>query len=458
MEKSNVKKREMFGSRIGAIAAAAGAAVGLGNIWGFPYQAGKNGGSAFMIIYFAAVLFLGIPLMISEFIIGQKGRKNMIGSLNAIAPRSGWKIVGWMGVVASFLILAFYGVIAGWSISYFFKALIGTFNGQSAETIANEFGGFVSGYMPVFWHFIFMAATAYIVIRGIRNGIEKFAKYIMPLLFGILILLALFGIFLKGAGNGLAFLFKPDFSAVSWKTVAIASGAAFFSLGVGIGVMITFGSYLKPKTNLASLATQVSLADTAIAVIAGVAIFPAVFALGFEPTNSSGLAFITVPSVFQAFPGGSVVHYILTLLFFSLLPVAALTSSVATLELVVAYFTEELGWKRTKSSIVIAGVMFLMGIPFALSVGAVPALNVGGMPLIWFVIEALEAFVLPIGGIAFAIFVGWVMKKKDVEELMAVNGETKWYFAPFYTLIKYIIPVVVLVILVYTANEYYHIF
>ncbi|MDA3939692.1 MAG: sodium-dependent transporter [Spirochaetia bacterium] len=458
MAKEGIKKREVFGSKIGAIAAAAGAAVGLGNIWGFPYQAGKNGGSAFIIIYLAAIVFLGIPLMIAEFLIGQKGQKNMIGSFNSIAPKSGWKLVGWMGVVASFLVLGFYGVIAGWSISYFFKALFGSFNGQSADTIAGNFGSFISGYTTVFWHFVFMAGTAIIVIRGIRNGIEKFAKIIMPLLFGILLILALFGISLKGSGAGLAFLFRPDFSVVSWKTVAIACGAAFFSLGVGIGVMITLGSYLKKDTNITKLATQVSLTDSAIAIIAGIAIFPAVFALGFEPTNSSGLVFITVPAVFQAFPGGAIIHYILTLLFFALLPVAALTSSVTTLELVVAYFTEELKWKRIKASIVIAGIMFLIGIPFALSVGAVPALNVGGMPLIFFVIEALEAFILPIGGIAFAIFVGWVMKKNDIQDLMAVNGKTMWYFTPIYTLIKFVIPVVVLIILVFTANEYYHIF
>ncbi|PKN35339.1 MAG: hypothetical protein CVU63_17780, partial [Deltaproteobacteria bacterium HGW-Deltaproteobacteria-20] len=204
------------------------------------------------------------------------------------------------------------------SISQFFKALFGGFNGQSIDTIGESFGAFINGYTPVFWHFVFMLATAIVVIIGVRKGIERLSKFIMPVLFGILVILAVFGLSLKGSGAGLAFLFKPDFSVVSWKTVALACGAAFFSLGVGNGVMVTLGSYMSKGSNLTKTATQVCFTDTLVAVIAGVAIFPAVFALGFEPTRSSGLAFVTVPAVFQAFPGGGVVHYLLTLLFFFL--------------------------------------------------------------------------------------------------------------------------------------------
>ena len=457
MEAIEAGKRESFSSKFGAVMVAAGAAVGLGNIWGFPYQAGKNGGGAFIIIYVVAVLVLGVPLMISEFLIGAKGQKNLVGSLHAASGKSAWKALGWFSIVMCFLVLAFYGVVAGWSISQFFKALFGGFNGQSIDTIGESFGAFINGYTPVFWHFVFMLATAIVVIIGVRKGIERLSKFIMPVLFGILVILAVFGLSLKGSGAGLAFLFKPDFSVVSWKTVALACGAAFFSLGVGNGVMVTLGSYMSKGSNLTKTATQVCFTDTLVAVIAGVAIFPAVFALGFEPTRSSGLAFVTVPAVFQAFPGGGVVHYLLTLLFFFLLPFAALTSSVATLEVVVAAFTEELKMKRVKASILVAAIMFALGIPCALSVGAVPAINIGGVPLVWFLVDAIEAFMLPLGGIAFTVFAGWAIKKKDTQELMAVDGKAQWYFNPLYLLIRYVAPIIVFIILLYTANEYYHI-
>jgi neurotransmitter:Na+ symporter, NSS family len=426
MAETKAKVREVFTSKTGAVLTAAGAAVGLGNIWGFPYVAGKNGGGAFLIIYVLSVLFIGIPLMISEFIIGQKGGKNVIGSMETITPGSKWKLGGWLGVIAAFFILGFYGVVAGWSIANFFKALIGGFNGLDSEAIGGSFGMFIEGVWPVFWHFVFMAATSVIVIFGIKRGIERFARFIMPLLFGILVLLAIYGsVTLKGAGAGWAFLFIPDWSAVSWKTIAIAIGAAFFSLGVGNGVMVTIGSYMEKKSDLGKTALQVSMTDTLVAVIAGIAIFPAVFALGFEPTKSGGLAFVTVPSVLQLLPGGAIIHYIFTLLFFFLLSVAALTSSVTTLELVVAYFTEEKKVKRVKAVTVIAGIMFLIGVPCALSVGAVPAINIGGAPLVWFIVDFLEAFILPLGGIIFTLYVGWAIKKEEVREILSHNGNVR---------------------------------
>ena len=448
--------REVFSSKFGAVLTAAGAAVGLGNIWGFPYVTGRNGGGAFVIIYVASVVLIGIPLMISEFSIGQKGRKNVIGSINAITPNSPWRIGGWLGIVASFFVLGFYGVVAGWSVSNFFKALIGGFHGLDSGAIGGSFGAFIAGYWPVFWHLVFMALTTIIVIAGVRNGIERFARLIMPALAGILVLLAVYGsLTLDGTAAGWAFLFRPDWGAVTWRTVAIAIGAAFFSLGVGNGVMVTIGSYMEKGTNLAKTAFQVSMTDTAVAIIAGIAIFPAVFALGFEPTRSGSLAFVTVPSVLQLFPGGAVVHYVFTLLFFFLLSVAALTSSVTTLELVVAYFTEEKGTKRAPTSVTISGVMFLIGVPCALSVGAVPALKVAGMPFVWFLVDFLEAFVLPLGGIIFTLYAGWAIRKEDLRELLSVGGGTPWYFEPLHTMLRFVIPIAVFIILLYTANEYF---
>lgn len=450
--------REVFSSKFGAVLTAAGAAVGLGNIWGFPYVTGRNGGGAFVIIYVASVVLIGVPLMISEFVIGRKGQKNVIGSINAITPNSPWRIGGWLGLIASFFVLGFYGVVAGWSVASFFKALGGGFHGQDSGAIGGAFGAFVEGYWPVLWHLVFMALTTIIVIRGIRRGIERFARLIMPALFGILVLLAVYGTAaLSGTAEGWAFLFRPDWAAVSWRTIAIAIGAAFFSLGVGNGVMVTIGSYMQKDTDLAKTAFQVSMTDTAVAVIAGIAIFPAVFALGFEPTRSGSLAFVTVPSVLQLFPGGAVVHYVFTLLFFFLLSVAALTSSVTTLELVVAYFTEEKNTRRVPTAVMVSGVMFLIGVPCALSVGAVPALKVAGMPFVWFLVDFLEAFVLPLGGIIFTLYVGWAIKKEELRSILSVGheGRSPWYFESLHVMLRYVIPIAVFVILLYTANEYF---
>lgn len=450
MENQISIKREGFSTKFGAIAAAAGAAVGLGNIWNFPYLTGKNGGGAFIVIYIFCVLLIGLPIMISEFIIGKRGQKNMIGSFKALAPNTKWHWVGWFSVVACFLILGFYGVVAGWSFAHVVKAIGGIFNGLNAEQIGDKFTKHITHPIwPIFWHCIFMGATAGIVIFGIRKGIEKFSKIFMPVLFVLLIILAIRSITLQGASDGLKFIFQPDFSQVSAKTILIALGAAFFSIGVGNGVMVTFGSYLRRDTELGITAFQVSMTDTIIAIIAGIAIFPAVFALGFEPTKSSGLAFITVPAVFQSIPGGVVAHYFFTLVFFILLSIAALTSSVATLEVVVAYFTEEFKVKRRDAALVISGIMFLIGIPCALSIGAVK-INLFGVGFFDFIIFLVEAIFLPVGGLMIVIFVGWRLKKKDIEETLSVNGVKAWYQDSYLLLIRFIVPVVIVAVLVKT--------
>ncbi|MCF4152391.1 sodium-dependent transporter [Dethiosulfovibrio sp. F2B] len=455
MKENTGVARERFGSSLGAIFTAAGAAVGLGNIWGFPYVAGKNGGGVFVIMYLVAVLLIGIPLMISEFVIGREGRKNMIGSLKKLAPGTSWHLGGWLCVVSCFLILGFYGVVAGWSMAHVVKALGGVFVGLGAEEIGKNFGAFINDpYWPVVWHGIFMGATAFVVMGGLRNGIERFAKVVMPLLFVILVVLMVRSLTLDGAQAGLDFLFRPDFSVVRWKTVAIAIGAAFFSIGVGNGVMVTLGSYMDDKDNLAKDAFMVSMTDTAVAVISGLAIFPAVLALGFEPAKSSGLAFVTVPAVLQQLPGGLMVHYVFTVLFFLLLSIAALSSSVTTLEVVVAYFCEDMNVRRPVAVAGVAGAMFAIGIPCALSVGAVN-IKVMGVPLVWFLVDFIEAFLLPLGGIICVLFVGWHLPRKQVEGALSRDETIPWYFEVFYTLIRYIIPVVIFVVLAFTANEYF---
>lgn len=453
MKNQNSLKREGFGTKLGAIAAAAGAAVGLGNIWNFPYMTGKNGGGAFIIIYIVCVVLIGLPIMISEFILGKKGQKNIVGSLKSLAPNSQWHLAGWFCVASCFLILGFYGVIAGWSFAHAAKALSGVFNGLRAEQIGDKFSEHIRNpFWPVFWHFIFMGVTAVIVIAGVRKGIERFSKIFMPMLLFILIILSIRSVTLQGASDGLKFLFNPDFSQVSAMTVLTALGAAFFSIGIGNGVMVTFGSYLKKDTEPGSIALKVTITDTFIAIIAGVAIFPAVFALGFEPTDSSGLAFITVPALFQSMPGGAVSHYFFTLIFFVLLSIAALTSSVATLEVVVAYFTEEFKKKRINAVITISGIMFLIGIPCALSVGAVP-IHFFKIPFFDFIILLVEAIFLPVGGLMVVLFVGWHLKKKEIEETLSIKGRKVWYQDIYLLLARYIIPFFIIAVLIKTLVD-----
>jgi NSS family neurotransmitter:Na+ symporter len=452
-EKMFPQVRDSFGSKFGAIAAAAGAAVGLGNIWNFPYMTGKNGGGAFLLVYVLAIVLIGVPIMISEFVLGKRGQRNIIGSLRSLAPDTRWPWVGWFCVTACFLILGFYGVIAGWSFAHAAKALIGVFNALGVNQMEAHFLRHIAHpFWPVLWHILFMTATAVIVVAGIRRGIERFSKIFMPVLLFILIILALRSVTLNGAAAGLSFLFQPDFSMISAQTILIALGAAFFSLGIGNGVMVTFGSYLKADTQIGGTALKVSITDTLVAIIAGVAIFPAVFALGYEPADSTGLAFITVPSVFQSVPGGALTHYLLTLLFFLLLSIAALTSSVATLEVVVATFTEEFGMDRRRAPFVIAGIMFLIGVPCALSMGAVP-INVLGMAFFDFVILLVEGFFLPVGGLLIVMFVGWRLSRQDVASALASEGKMPWYQSGYLFLIRFVVPVLIVVVLFKTLLD-----
>jgi NSS family neurotransmitter:Na+ symporter len=335
---NSLPERDGFASKFGIIAAAAGSAIGLGNIWKFPYITGIYGGAAFIIVYLICIAIIGAPVMLSEFTIGRRAQKNAIGSFKKLAPGKPWFIAGWMGFLAAFAILSFYGVVAGWALDYIVKAVTNSFAGSDPEAIAGIFTGLISQtWTPIFWQVVFMALTAGVVLGGIKDGIEKYTKILMPMLLVIIVILDIRAVTLPGAGEGVAFLFKPNWSLITSEAILSALGHAFFSLSLGMGTMITYGSYIGKKENLGEVALQVTLADTAIALLAGLAMFPAVFAYGIEPSAGPGLVFITLPNVFQQMPGG----YIFQILFFVLLSVAALTSSVSILEVVVAYFHED---------------------------------------------------------------------------------------------------------------------
>ncbi|MGQ8336516.1 sodium-dependent transporter [Sunxiuqinia sp. A32] len=437
-------KRAEFSSTFGVIAAAAGSAVGLGNIWKFPYITGVYGGAAFLFVYLGFILAIGLPVMLSEFIIGRKSRKNAFGAFKKLAPKSLWQFVGILGVGAAFMILAFYGVVAGWSIEYMFSAAMDGFSDKSPDQLGSMFGTFIeSPLKPVFFQLIFMVLTGAIVIVGIKDGIEKNVKILMPILVVIIIVLDIRAITLPGAKEGLKFLFHPDFSKLTGEGVLSALGHAFFSLSLGMGTLITYGSYIDNKNNLLRTAVQVTTADTMIAILAGVAIFPAVFAFGIEPSSGPGLVFITLPNVFQQMPGG----YIFSILFFLLLTVAALTSSISILEVVVAYFHEELKMKRKVATVFATILIALLGIICSLSMGIFKDYLFFDLNFFDLMDWISANLLLPLGGLFISLFIGWKFGRKKVRAEIEKGGSiSELFLSTFMFLVKIVAPIAIAIV------------
>ena len=433
-------KRENFGSKFGVIAAAAGSAVGLGNIWKFPYEVGNNGGGAFLVFYLIFVFMIGIPVMISEFAIGRNGQRNPVGSFKAIAPKRPWYLVGVIGVGAAFMIFAFYGSVAGWTLEYIFQSVKNGFAGKTPDQLGGMFDDFLANpARPLMWQFIFVVLTASVVIAGVKKGIEKYTKILMPVLVVLIIILIIRSVTLEGAGEGLKFLFKPDFSKITGSVILSALGQAFFSLSLGMGTIITYGSYINKKNNLGVTAVQVSIADTLIAIMAGVAIFPAVFAFGINPSQGEGLVFVTIPNIFQQMAGG----YFFSLMFFMLLAVAALTSTISLLEVIVAYFSEEFKISRKRATVISAVIILILGSLCTLSnQGPLSEFTIFGKT-IWGLLEYTSAdLLLPIGGLFIVLFVGFFMGKKKVMDELTNNGTLKGKLLPVAMfLIKFVAPI-----------------
>ena len=407
---NGTENREQWGSRFGFIMAAAGSAVGLGNIWRFPYITGKNGGAAFVIVYALIVFTIGVSVMLAEFVIGRAAGLNAVGSFRKLKGGA-WPIVGWMGVIAGFMILSFYGVIAGWTIAYMLKSFTGLMAAGAAGKAGDVFGAFVTNTPQVVaYQVLFMVITIWIVYKGIGEGIEKYCKIMMPALFVILAVLIVRSVTLPGAGKGLEFYLKPDFSKMTGAAVFAALGQAFFSLSLGMGCMITYGSYLSKKEILPSAAITVATLDTSVAFLAGFAIFPAVFAFGIEPGAGPGLTFVTLPNVFAKMPGGMIFSF----LFFLLLFFAALTSSVSLLEVCVAYFKDELGWTRDKASWILGGIITALGVPSAISLKG--NLKIAGKDFLDVMDWGSSNVLLPLGGIFIAVFAGWVWLESAKKE------------------------------------------
>ena len=441
MANVDFSNRDSFSSKFGVIAATAGSAVGLGNIWRFPYVAGESGGGAFVLIYLAFIFVIGVPVMLSEFVIGRKAQKNTFGAFKKLAPGKPWFIIGIMGLVAAFFILAFYSTIAGWTLEYIIKAVSNGFKDQDTTLIFESFK--TSTFKPLIWQFIFMFLTGWIVFSGVKNGIEKYTKILMPILFVLILLMCIRALTLDGALKGLEFLFKPDFSKITWGVVLEALGQAAFSLSIGMGALITYGSYIRKDNNLPQTAFQVSIADTLIALLAGVMIFPAVFALGMDPQAGPGLVFQVLPELFMKMPGG----YIFSIVFFTLLAVAALTSTVSLLEVVVAFASEELKMSRKKATVLGAIAIWLVGIIATLSFSDLSNVKLFDLTIFDILDYVSANILLPIGALFIVIFLGWFLSKKLITDELTNQGTLKMkFFGLFIFIIKFIAPVAILLV------------
>ena len=419
--------RANFGSKLGVVLASAGSAVGLGNIWRFPFETGNHGGAAFILIYLACVLLLGAPIMIAEFLIGRRSRSNTAGAYQKLAPGTHWRWVGRMGVLAGFLILGYYSVVAGWTLEFICEAGSNSFAGKSAADFIASFNGFVSHpWRPVVWLVLFLLATHFIIVKGVEKGIEKSSKIMMPLLFVLLLVLAVCSISLPGSGAGLEFLLKPDFSKVDGNVLLGAMGQAFFSLSLGMGCLCTYASYFRSDTNLPRTAFNVSIIDTLVAFLAGIIIFPAAFSVGIQPDAGPSLLFITLPNVFQqAFGSMPWLAFSLSLMFYVLLALAALPSTISLHEVVTAYLHEEFNLTRKKAAWMVTTGCIVLGVFCSLSLGPGKEYTLFGLTLFDLFDFVTAKIMLPLGGMFIAIFTGWYLDKRIVWEEISNNGTLK---------------------------------
>lgn len=441
-----MENRENFGSKIGAILAAAGSAVGLGNVWRFPIETGQNGGAAFIIIYIVCILALGLPIMISEFLIGRHTHSNTAGAYRILANGTKWKWVGRLGVFTGWLILCYYGVVGGWTMHYTVLSATNAFDKVPATEFESIFNNFVSNpWIPALWLLIFTIITHFVITKGVQSGIEKFSKIMMPTLFIITIMLTVCSLMLPGAKEGIEFLLMPDWTKVTSSTILQAMGQAFFSLSLGMGCLCTYASYFEPSTPLAKTALNVSLIDTLIAIMAGFIIFPSVFNIGMNPNEvgaGASLTFVSLPNVFQqSFGDGSFLAVIFSTLFYFLLFVAALTSAISLHEVATAYITEEFHMSRKKGAAIITGSIFVLGVLCSLSFGPLSDVKLFDRNIFSMFDDLSGMILLPLGGMLIAIFAGWVLDRQLYREEITNSGEIK---APYFKLLifalRYIAP------------------
>ncbi len=442
-------EREHFKSTFGVLMAMAGSAIGLGNLWRFPYMVGVYGGAAFIFVYIILVFLLCLPILFSEVIVGRRSHTNAFSAFGRLAPGSRWKWTGVLMVATPILVVSYYSVIGGWSLEYLAKSCTFSFtHGASRTELGAIFNDFItSTWMPIIWHTVFMLLTAAVVLGGVNKGIEKFGKVMMPVLFLTVIAIAIRSVTLPGAQEGLAYLFRPDFSKIDASVCAAALGQGFFSLSVGFGIMLTYGSYTRKDENIASYSTLTAVADLLFALIASCAIMPAVFAFGLDPQEGPGLVFETLPFIFANMPAGDII----AILFFLALLVAALTSSVSLFEVGVAYLVEERHLTRRVSVCIVFAVTWILGIFCSLSFGLLSGIDILGNTIFNFFDKMSANYLMPLGALLIVIFTGWKMKKPDVIDEFT-NGGTlagnRRISGIVYFLIRYVAPPVIVIIFI----------
>ena len=450
-----INKAESWSGRFTFILASVGAAVGLGNIWKFPYTLGSSGGSAFVLIYIIAILLVATPIMLSEMVIGRHARQSAPAAMRKVALENGsstyWQIVGWMGLLALMFVLSFYSVIAGWTAAYLVKSISGGLSGLSAEEVGRDFGVFLHdpSWMVV-WHFLFIAATVAIVARGIRLGLERLVVVLMPVLFLMLMALVIYAGITGDFGRAASFLFSADLSKVTPIVVLAAVGQAFFSVNVGVGAVLTYSAYLPDDVNLFRAAIAVSFGDTLVAILAGLAIFPIVFAYGLDPSEGPGLIFVTLSTAFAAMPGGSII----AALFFAMLLFAAMTSSISMLEAMTARATEVRGLSRPKAAVFIGVTAFVLGLVTVLSFSrwesVFPLGNIAifaGKTPFDLIDYLVSNILMPLGGMLYALFAGWWMSRKTLVAQLGIGDGTT--FKLWLVLVRLVAPLAIAVVFVY---------
>ncbi len=440
-----MSKQGSFNSKVGVVLAAAGSAVGLGNIWKFPYMVGENGGSAFLLVYMLCCLLIGLPIMVAEFSIGKRAGVGIYNAYHTLTGNKRWQWMGAMGFVVSLLLLSFYSVVTGWCLEYLFDSVTGHINNSNPEELSQFFGSFVGSVRPIIWGLISLWLTAAISWFGVKSGIERMSKLLMPLLLVLLFLLIVRALMMPGSDIGMRFLFMPDFSKINPTVVLNAMGQAFFSLSVGMGVILTYGSYMPKSQDIMATSLQVTVLDTLVAILAGLAIFPAVFAMGVSPTEGPQLVYVILPTVFDQMSGGM----FWASLFFLLLALAAVTSLLSMLELPVSYLMDWLHLTRRKA---IALLLILLSISMAACAysmtGKAPWLCPMGYSLFDCFDTLTSKIFMPLGGLAMTIFVGWVCPRHDTEDELNRHSRVhaKWAYDLFFFLIRFVIPVAILII------------
>ena len=449
-----MKERASFGSKLGMILATAGGAVGLGNVWRFPYMTGANGGAAFIIVYIACVLLLGIPCMVSEFIIGRHGAANTYRAYSEVGNGRLWKLVGLLGVATGVLITGYYAVVSGWCLQYVYASGMGQLQGDTSF-VESYFQSFSTNPVrPLFWLAMILLLTHYVIIHGIRGGIERASKVMMPALFILLLIIVGASCMLPDAGRGIDFLFKPDFSKFNSSVFLGALGQSFYSLSIAMGCICTYASYYSRQTNLLGSAVQIAFIDTCVAILAGLMIFPAAFSVGINPGSGPSLVFITLPNVFnQAFAGLPVLKWVVSLMFYLLLSLAALTSLISLHEVGTAFFCEELHISRRKGAAIVTASTMFVGIFCSLSLSGYRGLQIDGKPLFDVFDFVTGQIFLPVGGFLTCLFIGWFVPKKMVQDEFTNWGTVcNRLFPGFLFLVRFVCPLAILCIFMHQFN------